>query len=421
MPPPDQRVVLRGPRSPPWSCGCGRLDNWASRIKCVACGRAAPQRILAQARKADAAAGSALAPASRGQARPAAGDRMQAQLAALQQKIDGLLAAQPEQRSSVAGSSGGGRPVQPPGDGSVPGSAPADPALEGDELDLDKLVRAHRAMADLFGPEHAEAVRARKLVEEAQRKRQDSKPLHARALQAQRKVERCRKAREASTAHVATLRAELAAAEDAAANALGDLEKAEADLLDLRKQALEDAGGAALPDSAPAAVRALFPKDFVFTPEQAAHLEAVSAILTQAVDHCRQAPPAVSAEPTAAPAAPPAAPTGPASPVPPAGADAADASASAAAAPGPADTDALEDIDFTNLDPADQQAFDEAMGSEADGDAPGVAPRDVAKRRQDILKVAKGIVAKQARRARGELQCLAEGVSRAVGFDIKPV
>ena len=49
----DRGEVLRGRKTPEWSCGnCGRHSNWASRIRC-ACGRNAPESIIAKARAED--------------------------------------------------------------------------------------------------------------------------------------------------------------------------------------------------------------------------------------------------------------------------------------------------------------------------------------------------------------------------------
>ena len=46
-------AVLRGPKSPFWGCGCGEDGNWASRIRCRACGTDAQARIRTAAQKAD--------------------------------------------------------------------------------------------------------------------------------------------------------------------------------------------------------------------------------------------------------------------------------------------------------------------------------------------------------------------------------
>jgi DNA repair exonuclease SbcCD ATPase subunit len=48
--------VLEGPRKPTWSCHCGRPgsdENFASRVKCRGCGRAAPADVLGRAKAAD--------------------------------------------------------------------------------------------------------------------------------------------------------------------------------------------------------------------------------------------------------------------------------------------------------------------------------------------------------------------------------
>ena len=52
-PPPSNAVILPGPRKPVWGCMCGTDGNWACRLACRTCGRAAPlatrQRALEQA------------------------------------------------------------------------------------------------------------------------------------------------------------------------------------------------------------------------------------------------------------------------------------------------------------------------------------------------------------------------------------
>ena len=58
MAPRDQvdGAVLRGPRLPHWKCsakGCGEKENWASRIYCRSCARAAPPWVRTAAEKAD--------------------------------------------------------------------------------------------------------------------------------------------------------------------------------------------------------------------------------------------------------------------------------------------------------------------------------------------------------------------------------
>ena len=44
--------ALFGPKTPVWGCSCGESANWASRIKCKACGKAAPQTIADKAKAA---------------------------------------------------------------------------------------------------------------------------------------------------------------------------------------------------------------------------------------------------------------------------------------------------------------------------------------------------------------------------------
>ena len=57
----NDSAVLRGPKKPAWGCNCGYAQNWACRIRCKQCDRAAPARICKDARAAHAAAGAAAA------------------------------------------------------------------------------------------------------------------------------------------------------------------------------------------------------------------------------------------------------------------------------------------------------------------------------------------------------------------------
>ena len=45
-------AVLPGPRKPIWGCSCGHADNWACRVRCQRCDKAAPQRFSDAARAA---------------------------------------------------------------------------------------------------------------------------------------------------------------------------------------------------------------------------------------------------------------------------------------------------------------------------------------------------------------------------------
>ena len=48
----EERKVLRGPRTPCWGCGkCGCDGNWASRVECRSCHKAAPARIVNEAKR----------------------------------------------------------------------------------------------------------------------------------------------------------------------------------------------------------------------------------------------------------------------------------------------------------------------------------------------------------------------------------
>ena len=44
--------VLPGAKTPVWGCSCGESANWASRLKCKTCGRAAPQTVADKAKAA---------------------------------------------------------------------------------------------------------------------------------------------------------------------------------------------------------------------------------------------------------------------------------------------------------------------------------------------------------------------------------
>ena len=162
------------------------------------------------------------------------------------------------------------------------GAPPPQPAPDDDD-EVEKLEGFFKAAVAAFGDTHEEATRAKVKVEAARRKRAAAKPLRTQAIQAEKKVERHKKAAEAASAKELSLRTELEAATAAAAAARAQLDSAEQELLAIRTAALEEAGGAALPAKAPEAVRALFPKDASFTPAQAALLDQVSALLSEAI------------------------------------------------------------------------------------------------------------------------------------------
>lgn len=95
-------AVLPGPKRPFWACGCGTDGNWASRVSCRSCGRAAPKRVKQAAEQAAASQGQGRAqkPTPKANARPnspwngieALAKQVQALQKVVQQK-DRLLAA----------------------------------------------------------------------------------------------------------------------------------------------------------------------------------------------------------------------------------------------------------------------------------------------------------------------------------------
>jgi len=119
------RDVLPGPKKPTWACACGADGNWACRVRCRGCSKAAPQRIRQAAEKEAKAqqAGEKPARASGGRP-PAARPVGQPNVQTLMRMVSAL------QRQLA----GGGLP--PAAEPQPPGAAAAGPAaMEEEEED----------------------------------------------------------------------------------------------------------------------------------------------------------------------------------------------------------------------------------------------------------------------------------------------
>ena len=168
-----ENEVLRGPRRPFWSCGCGEADNFASRIACRSCLRDAPRSILNKAR---AAHERALATSgARGTAREGRGrrgnekekdsDKKTSALEELRKQIRELKLAVAATESAKTSST-----TAPEGD---------DEAMGDCETSLDDLVASLAALTKSLGPEDPATVLVAARVREARQRRDADKPLAA--------------------------------------------------------------------------------------------------------------------------------------------------------------------------------------------------------------------------------------------------
>ena len=124
--------VLPGPRQPVWGCpGCGRADNWASRIRCR-CGHAAPGSVVVKARAA--------AKKFKKDGGPAGSSREAAEAKRLRKELEETKAANAKLLKQVAGSG-----PEPPGEGD---GSPGDGSDAKRLRELFRELRSLRAVPD---------------------------------------------------------------------------------------------------------------------------------------------------------------------------------------------------------------------------------------------------------------------------------
>jgi len=209
--------VLPGPKSPVWGCSCGEAHNWASRLKCRGCSKAAPAAVRARAQAAAKdVEGKGSAAGSAGQA---------SRLAKLEAELKGLKAENKALRSAT-------------GSAEASGGAEAD-AAEGGKAEIDRLSAALEAVKLLGDEAMAQSLQAR--LDAARQKAVDAKPLSA-ILGLQRKLERRRKASTALDAKVAALQADLASANAEATEAKAEVAQMELELKRLHERAIANRG-----------------------------------------------------------------------------------------------------------------------------------------------------------------------------------
>jgi len=202
-----------GPRRPEWGCACGTEGNWACRLSCRGCGKAAPpwwrDRAKAKAKEQERAGGNSKEV-----------KELKAELARTRRLLE---ATQPADTQAT------------PEDGN--GSGDAGPSIA-------DLVAARDSMERKFGFEHPITLAAAASLEEARAKREQGKAASTKVRDAERAVERKRKSHE--TARLAEQESREAHDKSMVilATARTELEAAEQTLRQERAAALEEAGGA---------------------------------------------------------------------------------------------------------------------------------------------------------------------------------
>jgi len=160
--------VLKGPKLPHWGCSCGEAENWASRLQCRGCSKAAPARVSAAAREA-AKTPSAAQPSGpngawkRGPPQPDEVAKLRKEIAGLKLQLKQGQEQEPEDKADD----------------------PEDEAA-GKRARIQKELDALKAV---LGDVHPEVLDRASQLEELQKQR----PVGARLLAAQRKISKMEK------------------------------------------------------------------------------------------------------------------------------------------------------------------------------------------------------------------------------------
>ena len=255
MPGPSD-VPLPGPRFPQWGCACG-MQNWRSRIQCRRCDKRSPQRIRDQALSA---AKRSPNPGSRSRPRPAqaalpplpAGSAWKDRLAVrpqsqhLQEQLRAERAKNAELRKRLDGA------PAPPADAAEECDVDS---TEAPATDVDKLARAHSAMAAIFGQAHGDVVKLKEKLDAARAQKRDALPLPVKVRNAQSSIKKSARQREAADGAVKAAEDALQKAtkllEDARNHQREQLEKeatAQTSLETLRRQQIKHEAAAVLQD-----------------------------------------------------------------------------------------------------------------------------------------------------------------------------
>ena len=173
----ENAFVLAGPKFPVWACNCGSANNYACRIKCR-CGRNAPHRIVHAAREAAKRFPVAPAPSyprtvGGAWAKGAPENKRDIEIASLRSEIDLLRKQQGQQPPTV-------------------------PENDKEGPNIAMLVSAVDRLEKAMGVEHELVLSAKKELENARKKRDESKTIKNRILDTAEKAGKRRKVEEAA-------------------------------------------------------------------------------------------------------------------------------------------------------------------------------------------------------------------------------
>ena len=231
-------AVLRGPRTPFWSCNCGQDANWANRVACRGCGKAPPRTIVDKARAADRAAAQAARDGPRQPAARPGAAAESAQAAKDRKRIQELE----KQVAALARERGAGE------------GAPADAAAamdvdagdgDSDGVSIEDLEKVLRDSERLLKSDHPVVQRLREDLDARKAKRWGSKKASARLRATEAKIERARKAVETHKAEAAAAEAALAAAQRAMQESLETVKRHEEELVVIQAELASQPGAGA--------------------------------------------------------------------------------------------------------------------------------------------------------------------------------
>ena len=158
--------VLYGPRAPEWTCQCGEDANWASRIRCKACAKPAPTRVV-QAAKAAAAKQRSPQPARHGEPHGTRSTGAGSEVQQLKRELAELKAQLRTPHGDVAGKD------EEPGD-------------EDEAAKRENLQKELGALKSVLGDDHPEVQSRKQALDELYKQ----KPVGTRLIAAQRRIDR---------------------------------------------------------------------------------------------------------------------------------------------------------------------------------------------------------------------------------------
>ena len=213
---------LKGPKTPFWGCGgCGEASNWACRMACRECGKAAPARVqqaaVAASQKVQGPkAAQTRAPAGAWKAGP---PRDELQL--LRKEIAALKEHVVKQKEGQGGKQ-------------IPASPSAEECEQPDEV-ADKRQQLQKeldALRTVLGEDHVEVLSRKSALKELNKQ----KPLGSQLLAGQWRMGKLEKKLEAKSKAVGELEEQIASSQESLIAMKGEMEAVQEELEELKKE-----------------------------------------------------------------------------------------------------------------------------------------------------------------------------------------